>query len=54
MHKMQLREREWFAATRRAILNRGGPQDDLNLPSDKYWYYGKIYNFGGGSAWDEI
>jgi hypothetical protein len=45
---MQLSDKKWCAATRRAVLNCEGPQDDLNLPSDEYWYCGKIYNLGGG------
>jgi hypothetical protein len=45
---MLLSEKEWSTATRRAVLNCGGPQDDLNLPSDEYWYCGKIYNLGDG------
>jgi hypothetical protein len=48
MFQMLLSDKEWSTATRRAVLNCGGPQDDLNLPSDEYWYCGKIYNLGDG------
>jgi hypothetical protein len=48
MHQMHLSDKKWSAATRHAVLNCEGPQDDLSLPSDEFWYCGKIYNLGGG------
>jgi hypothetical protein len=48
MLTMQLDERRWLLATRRAILNHG---DDLKLHSDKYWHCKKVYKLDGPTAY---
>jgi hypothetical protein len=51
MFTMQLNERRWSVATRRAVLNYG---DDLKLQSDKYWHCEKAYKLDGPTAYTII